>query len=223
VGINSAGLVNAFGADLAKLRTAELHHWASFSCPPAGEICREMFETRMQNNPPRSECVVETVKTAIQHLDECFYKRFGSPLHDLAILGYPDRSRLNVGPLGHRASEIASLAKPLYEWVVDRFNIRALRSALRRRGVQYDDEWKQIRLLEAVVSAEADIDAHSLLGPLYAINELRVAVAHSLSGRVDEALAQLGCANVEVRQAWDTVVSRVIGALMGIANSLPNS
>jgi hypothetical protein len=72
VGINSLGIATAFAPDIAKLSSIEQSYWASFTRLPSGEICKELFETRMLQEPPDSPSIPEIVKGATHDLDEVF-------------------------------------------------------------------------------------------------------------------------------------------------------
>jgi hypothetical protein len=82
VGINSAGLVNGFAPDLLKQSVAEQHYWASFSCLPSGPVCEELFQTRMQQNPPHSPGTVDLIQRATRALNDSYMSRFGDRVHD---------------------------------------------------------------------------------------------------------------------------------------------
>ena len=217
VGINSVGLVNAFARDLAKQSQAEQQYWSSFSCLPSGEICEELFQTRMQQNPPRPSGTVDLVSAAIKALNSSYTSRFGEQVHAAV---YPDRkvlARLGVGPLEENWEELAELAKDLYAWVVEGLRISSLRKPL---ASSYENDWKQIKLIETLASvalgcAEADVEA--IGGPLRGLNTLRVKHAHSLNTM---QLPHFDLKGLRVRKAWFVVVDHVTGSLCTLADRI---
>ena len=224
VGVNSQGLVNAFALDIANLNIAEQAYWASFSSLPSGEICDEMFQTRMQQNPPHSPGVIDLVKESCKHLDDavkelasiCVFKPFEPK--DIEL------SRLSVGPITSQFEELLELAKVLYKWVVETMEVDSLRNVLKTLGESVDREIKklrQIKLIERILIAKGmkKVDARSVTAPLIGLNELRIGAAHNSNLQLDHIFKLLGENSIPKtpRDGWISCVDAVTISIHSIA------
>ncbi len=224
VGINSRGLVNAFAPDLAKQTPAEQAYWASFSTLPYGEVCEEMFETRMQQNPPHAPNVVEVIDMAKQELHVIFKNRFRSELFKPSVVKNRELARLTVGPLREDTDEFCRLCKILYSLNVECIDISALRQALQSLGASVDTQQRQIALMTALVGGVLGDDdkARRTTDPLRALNKLRVADAHLGEADLAEALKLLGetAPPPTVRDAWGSCVESIARTFHSLATAL---
>ena len=139
VGINSQGLINAFAPDIADLPSTEQTYWASYSSLPSGEICEEMFQTRMQQNPPHSPGITELIRDARSQLSTVFEKQFSVDLFKDIEPSQQDLCRLSVGPILNQYTEVNELAKTFYGWVIETMQITPLRTALVALGGVVDN------------------------------------------------------------------------------------
>jgi hypothetical protein len=180
VGINSQGLVNAFAPEIADLDSSEQAYWASFSSLPSGEICEEMFQTRMQNNPPHSPGITELSREARSQLNVVFINQFSVELFKDIGPSEQELCRLSIGPVSNQYIEVLELAKILYGWVIEAMRIDSLRTALSVLGGTVDKDLRQIKLLERTLMAKGldKTQARSMIAPLVGLNELRIGSAH---------------------------------------------
>ena len=218
VGINSAGLVNAFALDLAKQQPAEQQYWASFSSLPNGPVCEEMFQTRMQQNPPNSLGTVDLIKTEITRLNASFRSRFGDKVHRDIPLSKKTIQRLSVGPLEENWDEVTELAKDLYSWVAEGLRIATLRKPLDAES--FDKDWKQFKLLETLMSSVLDcgqLDLTTVMGPFRDLSRLRNAYAHNL---ILDRCQYFDLQDRRVREAWFIVVDGIAHALRLLSDRL---
>ena len=167
VGINSHGLVNAFALDIAGLNISEQAYWASFSSLPSGEVCEEMFQTRMQQNPPHSPSVIDLVKESCKHIDDSFKELASICVFNPIQPNNIELSRLSVGPLTTQYDELLELAKILYGWIIETMEVDSLRKVLNTLGKSIDVEIKklrQIKLIERILIAKGmkEDDARSV-------------------------------------------------------------
>jgi hypothetical protein len=81
VGINEDGQVTAFALDIARLSAEEQAYWASYSCFPSGRVCRELFQTRMQLDPPHSPNVLELADEAKKAVESAVQPLAGAPIY----------------------------------------------------------------------------------------------------------------------------------------------
>jgi hypothetical protein len=230
VGINERELVTAYALDIADLTHAEQQHWASYTSLPDGEVCWELWETRMQQRPPHAPNVVEHVGGARKRLAIAFRQRFdgdlypdqGSPARDA------DARHMNVGPVRGEQREVVQLAQPLYTWVIESMSIGALRAPLEQGGIGFDLNARQIVLLRTVLAKVVGVgesQGQSLVSALQALNKLRVDAAHSIESDVGEHYQRMGMTHTPEtpRAAWDGVVEAIVTALDGVAAALATS
>ena len=221
VGINSQGLVNAYAPHLAELNASEQMYWSSFSSLPSGEVCTELFDTRMRCAPPHSPNVVELVEGARTNLNGVFNHQFSADLYKTYRPNEQELCKLSVGPILGRAAELIDLSKILYQWMIESMDFSAIRQAL--TGA-YDNQWKQIKLLDQLLK-ERGVDAAEvsrLTDPLRGLNELRQKAAHIGSSELDRPFKLLGADNVPqpMRAAWAKVVDSIAETLNSIANKI---
>lgn len=221
VGINSQGLVNAFAPDIADLTPSEQAYWASFSSIPSGEICEEMFQTRMQNNPPHSPGIVELIEDLCFQLGTVFKRRFSVDLYNDKKPSDQELSMLSVGPINNQFTEVSDLAKILYGWVVETMQTEALRITLTKLKGTVDKKWRQIKLLEEILMIkESDrVQARSLTAPLVCLNDLRAGSAHIGSPKFKEAFQLIGLSEIPEtpRKGWNLCVNTLTTSLTSIS------
>lgn len=218
VGINSAGLVNAFAPDLAKQNISEQQYWASFACLPSGPVCEELFLTRMQQAPPKSPGSIDLINREIGRLNSAYQSRFGEIVHHGALPDEKVRQQLSVGPLEEDWAEVTELAKHLCSWVVEGLSISALRKALAQ--IPFEVAWRQIKLTEVLMSQVLGCEQPevvSVVAPLKDLNWLRVHDAHSLD---DTAVTHFKFSGLRVRGAWFLILDGVAGALRVLSDRL---
>jgi hypothetical protein len=223
VGINERELVTAYALDIARLTHSDQQHWASYSSLPDGEICRELWETRMQQRPPHAPNVVELLGLARRRLAEAFRHQFGEDLYpDLDRLPRAaDAQHMSVGPVRGEEREVVTLAQPLFAWVVESMSTEALRAPLKQGGIAYEPQARQIVLFRTVLAEVVGVEegrAQSLVTVLQALNKLRVHAAHSLEGDIAEQYRRMGMPHVPhtPRAAWDGIVEAVVRTLKGV-------
>ena len=227
VGINSQGLVNAFAPDIAKLSIAEQAYWASFSSLPSGEVCEEMFQTRMQQRPPHSPGIVDILRNCRALLSESFKKKYNveiiNPINPSAL----ELSRLSVGPLTRQFAELLELAKIMYGWVIETIRIDSLRICLSTAGQTMDKKLKdlrQIKLLEKIliINGLGDIEALAVTSPLVGLNELRIGSAHIGSLELEHSFQLMGLSATPPtpKEGWNVCVDSVASSFRSIVNQI---
>lgn len=223
VGVNSKGLVNAFAPDIAKRNTAEQAYWASYSSIPSGEICEELFQTRMQCNPPHSPGVIDLILEVRNDLDQAFQEKFFCKAYDEFDPEYLQKCKISVGPITNDFTEIFELAKILYKWLIESISIESLRRSINGK-IDYGQEWKQIKLFEEILKINEidELSAKSFTNCLRGLNELRIADAHISSTKLEKAFTLLGINPIPntPRTIWTLCVDKVIAALRVICNNI---
>jgi hypothetical protein len=224
VGINSQGLVNAFGPDIADLPIDEQAYWASCTSLPSGEVCEELFQTRMQQNPPHSPGVVDLFRNAREKLASLFKERFEVELFKDKEPPNQDLCKLSIGPITNQYSEVANLGKILYGWVFETMEVSALRDALTSLGTSPNKNLRQIKLLEAcLVENGLELDqARAITAPLVGLNDLRVTAAHLGGPELEPIFNLMGASMIPStpREAWNICVDSISNSLDTIADNL---
>ena len=224
VAINAHGLVNAFAPQIAQLNISEQAYWASFSSLPSGEICEEMFQTRMQQNPPRSPALTEVIENAKSDLDSVFQSLFSVPLFSSTSPSNQDLGKLSVGPVSSGEGEFLELTKILFGWTIETMKIDSLRAALTEMGGAVDNKLRQIKLLERIL-AEKKLDeaqARLITSPLVGLNELRLGSAHIGTVKFEQAFQLIGSSQMppRPRARWGVCVDAVAQSFHSIARAL---
>ncbi len=225
VGINSEGYVTAFTPDLQDLTPQDQAYWSSFSSRPVGRVCEELFETRIQNNPPHSPGVLEIIDRALSSLNDSFKNRFSAELLNPDQPSPDELAALTLGPLREDHRELFPLSKALYQLTVERIKIRSLRLALETAGVDFDEDEHQIQLLERVcreVLGRTERETAFVADRLRGLNKLRQSDAHLGRADTDRAFRRLGHSSVprKVTKAWDAIVDSVAEALERLSDHL---
>jgi len=221
VGINSRGLVTAFTGDLERLEEQELLHWAHYSSMPVGEVCSDLFQTRMMNNPPNAPAVPEILREAREATNLGFLERFGASLVRESELSTADRARVSIGPIRGDDQELCDLAVPLYEWLVASMQLSALRAPLDAAGCRYDERAGQFSLLNLLLTRQMNVpedEARTLLSPLQGARSLRIAAAHRVERDLLETFAQMGVSVpfATTRDAWNWLVDSIAASLRSL-------
>jgi len=215
VGINSEGLATAFAPDISKLPQFEQKHWSSYSTIPFGEICEELFKTRMELQPPPSPGVIELFSTIRKRLDELFKNMVDKNLY---LPKEPDTKalhHLSVGLLRDEWSELFHLAKILYQWVIEGMDIKVMREAV-NDSLRNERNARQIRHLEELLNQRSNLGSNIVkekLLPLRGLNSLRQMDAHLRSeNRTTEALNNIGITETSspLWKIWDSIVDKIV-------------
>ncbi len=224
VGINSQGLINAFAPDIADLPLSEQSYWASYSSLPSGEVCEEMFQTRMQQNPPHSPGVIELVQNSRSRLNSIFNNQFSVNLFKDMEPNRQELCRLSIGPILNQYTEVTELAKILYGWIIETMQISPLRLAIAALGGTVDDKLRQIKLLEKILIAKGldENEARSITAPLVGLNDLRIGAAHIGSLELEPSFQLMGASSIPEtpRAAWHLCVDAITLCLNTVVATL---
>jgi hypothetical protein len=227
MGLNSQGLITAFTKDVADLPLEEQLHWSAHSASVNGEVCEDWVQTRMMNNPPPVDNVVDLIDEKRQALGDALRTITGEePFGD----GRPSEQRLGaitIGPLTDSLVSFPELAQTLYQLAVEPLKDTVVRKAF-PSGSSPPKEGRSLALLEKLLEARCGLsadEAKQLVQPLRTLNWLRVQAAHVGAEALRDVLAELG---YDVRpdrawEAWDRLVDLTAGALESIATRLRDS
>ena len=183
-GINSLGLVNAYAKDVAYLPEWLQRLWAGFNVSPEGKVSGELFLAQGQGVPARTQAPEAFLPVGIGVLNDAFTQRFGRALFR------PRTDSTEEFESCHRfkalsASGLFGLAKDLVRAVAEHIDTAALHKIV---SPPEKENWGSLKSLEKVVATViGEKWAHTALGPLHGIYNLRLADAHIASKDLDEA------------------------------------
>ena len=213
VGINSVGMVTAFGPDIAGLPLADQSYWASFSSLPSGEVCNDLFETRMQCNPTVSPGVYELINEGILSLQKSAKLRFEVDLFNGIEPSHREIALLSVGPIDNHFNEVTNLSKILYGWLFETMSIPALRSICSQLEYTVASSLRQIKILERILIllGLSEEDSRAVTAPFVGLNDLRIGDAHIGNIEVDSCMNLMGATSPmgSPREAWALCVDSV--------------
>lgn len=187
-GTNKLGLVNAYAYDIARRPLWERRLWAGFNCRPDGGVSSELMAAQMECRPADTSAPEVLLPDAIAWLNDVIERKFGLPLlrehHETAELEKKITRFRGVSEDGLR-----SLAKDIVKFSIERINKKSLVQAL--------DEGKSdhgtLKLMQRLLAKYTDETyAHSKMGPLFGVYDLRASDAHLSSSDVEECYSRIG-------------------------------
>ncbi|MDP1027761.1 hypothetical protein Q5H91_11090 [Sphingomonas sp. KR1UV-12] len=183
-GVNTLGLVTIFAKDIAKLDGWEQRVWAAHSTPLDGGVAGELWDTQMNCRPADTVAPETRLESALNGLNEAFQTRFGVPLlrEHGSVAGILKRTHR------FRAVEhdgLLALAKELNRLLMERLDLDALRGAASIGKEKLGTLKALERLLERTLG---QVDARTMMAPLFGINDLRNADAHLGSSQLESGL-----------------------------------
>jgi hypothetical protein len=185
-GINALGLVNAYAKDVAYLPEWLQRVWAGFNASPEGKVSGELFLAQGQGVPAHTQAPEAFLPVGIAVLNDAFMQRFG------VALFRPHTDSTEEFESCHRfkalsASGLYGLAKDLVRVVAEHIDTAALNKIV---PPPEKETWGSLKSLEKVLATvTGEKWAHTALGPLHGIYNLRLADAHIASKDLDEAYA----------------------------------
>ena len=224
IGINENGQVTAFARDIAKIPLDQQAYWSSHSCFPTGGVCRELWQTRMQCDPPHSPNVLELMEEARQAICDSLEPLTSTPLYHDGGVEQKDRWALTVGPLSDDLGELARLAKLLYQLCLETLDVRKLRRAVEKQPSPEPGElknWGSIRCLQALaelLGGAPQEEAIQTCKPLKDLNSIRQMDAHAWSLSAEHVGSMYGVdTSTSMVPLWDAIVDRSTTALRDLA------
>jgi hypothetical protein len=185
-GINNLGLVNAYAKDVALLPEWLQRVWAGFNITPEGKVSAELLSAQGQGMPAPTQAPESFLSVGVAVLNDAFTRRFGG------VLFRPHTDSKEEFKPCHRfkalsTSGLYGLAKDLVRVVVEHIDTAALHKIV---APPAKEDWGSLKSLEKVLATVAgEGRAHTTLGPLHGIYNLRLADAHIASKDLEEAYA----------------------------------
>jgi hypothetical protein len=187
-GVNRLGLVNVYAEDLAHLPEWHQKLWAGYNVSPEGGVSEELLATQAEGEPARTQAPEGFLQKALERLDATFKSEFGSSLlrhHEYSSTLLTHAHRFRATDL----QNLFSLGKDLARLTAESIDQAALHKIAPPQG----NEGKgSLKSLERVLAQKVHPDeARWLVGPLFAINDLRQADAHLPGRDLDEPFSLL--------------------------------
>jgi len=217
-GINRNGLITVYAKDIGSLPEWQQRIWAGFNITPDGGVSSELLASQVEAAPAKTQAPEAYLRDALDAIDAVGKQKCGRPIlrrseQHRALL--PKANRFG----GLDDPGLFSLAKDLARLTADSIDASALQLlAAPPKG----ERWGSLKSLQHVVARElSDSDAYSLLSPLFAIYELRLADAHLAGNAIEAAFKQLRVDRTipHVFQALQMLVA-CVSVLYGIADAL---
>lgn len=184
-GVNKLGLVNVYAKDIGLSPHWIQMIWAGFNVGPEGGVSAELLAAQAEGSPADTQAPEDFLPRVFERLAQQGKEKFGIRLfrpHDYfqTVLGSVHRFRATD------AAGLFALAKDLARLTADSIDAAAVRTA-----AKIAEELGSLKSLEALLALHAPpAYAHAIIGPLFAIYELRLADAH-LPSSDDEAAFML--------------------------------
>jgi hypothetical protein len=188
-GMNKLGMVNVYAKDIALLPEWQQALWAGSNVGPEGGVSEELLAAQAEGNPADTSAPEEVLPKVIEYLNEIGIDKFGFRLfreHDQfgAIVSRTHRFR-SVDKPG-----FFSLAKDLARLTADSIDAASLQKIA---APPKDETWRSLKTLENVLAKETNLTrAHSILGPLHGVYNLRHADAHLPGNELEYSLNLAG-------------------------------
>jgi len=164
-----------YAEDLAQLPDWQQQAWAGYNIGPEGGVSAELLAAQAEGEPAKTEAPEKILPRGLIELNSTFRSVFGVPLlrpheNTEALLKTAHRFRaLNQETLFALAKDLARLTAESIE-VVPLHHLVAPPKG---------EKWGSLKSLEkALATRIPKAEAHSIMGPLFGVNDLRQADAH---------------------------------------------
>lgn len=220
-GINSAGLLNAYAYDVAKLPEWQRLIWQGYNVAPEGRVSRELLAAQMEVNPAGTYAPESHIGVALRDVDELFQARFGYRL----FRGHGARDELVKSLHRFRALQpggIFELAKDLTRTIIEDLDVGTLHKIAPPTGSEGKGSLKSLERVVGTKLMEMH-EAKHLMSILFGVYGLRGMASHLPSSETDEAfrLAAVTVADHPVEQGRQ-LLNAVMYVLAELARRLSN-
>ncbi len=188
-GMNGLGLVNAYAKDIALLPEWQQKIWAGFNISPEGGVSKELLASQMAARPAPTQAPEEFLPKAIERLN-----KISNDVYGISVFRDHDRYE-NLLMDSHRfravdQSGLFALAKDVARLTADSIDTAAIQPKI---TMPSGEKWGSLKSLERLVARHVEPQvAHSHMGPLFGIYDLRQADAHLPSSSIEETLELIG-------------------------------
>ena len=183
-GTNSLGLINVLANDLAMLPESHKKLWVAHNCSPEGKVSDELLMSQMEANPADSLPPELELWENMMSLQVAFERRFSNPLFQKSD------SFENSGChrfLSVDREGLFRLSKELTRSTIEILNASVLKELTKNE----EGKLGPLKRLEKLLT-QAGADGYEIMGPLFAIYDLRQFDAHIPSEDVSTEFELLG-------------------------------
>lgn len=188
-GMNDLGLINVYAKDIALIPEWQQRIWAGYNVTPEGGVSEELLASQMKARPAATQAPEEFLPKAIERLN-----KISNDVYEISI--FRDHGQYeSLLAVSHRfravnQSGLFALAKDIARLTADSIDTAAIHSKV---ALPSGKKWGSLKSLEHLVAGHVEPQvAHSHMGPLFGIYELRQADAHLASSSIEEILELIG-------------------------------
>ena len=169
--VNEAGQIHAYICYLRDLPYSEQLYWKSFNEQPKAGISERAFKSHFEGEPVDPTDPLVRIKHILGRWEES--KVSWWKLRDA------ESGRRVTTPLMGSVDEWAQELKNLSTYIIESFQIKAIRTKLDEMGIAWDPEDKSLSLLEHVLSGEAVNGSAQRLEGLRSVQHIRSKIGFS--------------------------------------------
>jgi hypothetical protein len=188
-GINHVGLVNVYAKDIALLPDWLQRLWAGYNVAPDGGVSEELLASQMRAEPAKTKAPEAFLGRSLDWLNTLGRKLFGIQI----VRPHDDHAAVLSRAHRFRATDLAglyALAKDLARLTADSFDEASIQTVVKPPA---GTKWRGLKSLENLLGSRIGADAaREMMGPLFAIYDLRLADAHLPSSGAADALKRAG-------------------------------
>jgi len=188
-GVNKLGLITVYAKDVALLPEWQQQIWAGFNVGPEGGVSDELLASQVRATPADTQAPEEFLPIGIRLVNQVATDKLGIRIfkehnQSESILRQVHRFRA-IDKAG-----LYALAKDVARLTADSIDAPALHRIV---TPPRSEKWGSLKSLERVLAAKSDAaTAHAIMGPLFAVYDLRLADAHLPAEDLTQALTLLG-------------------------------
>ncbi|CDZ59593.1 hypothetical protein [Neorhizobium galegae] len=194
-GVNRLGLITVFAKDIGQLPSWEQRLWSAHNVTPDGGVSRELFAAQMEVTPAATTAPEKALPATLEGINAAFTARYGLPL----LRSHEAGADLLRRAHRFRAAEpdgLLELSKELTRLFIERIDVGAITAQLTMaKGASKLGSLKAFEKL--IATLRPDVDAQTMMAPLFGIYDLRLADAHLGSSRIASGKARAGVDETE--------------------------
>ena len=188
--------------------------------PPDGRVSKELLAMQAEGRPASTHAPEALLSLALQSLNDTVLNTFGIQL----LLSHPETPALLKRIHRFRSRDLPgllALAKDIARVTADIIDKAALQTVVTpAKG----ENWGALKSLEKLLATKIDAGlARQMLSPLFGIYDLRLADAHPVSSKIDDAFTRARVNRLQpfVFQGLD-LISSCVSTLHETASALGN-
>jgi hypothetical protein len=217
-GVNQLGLVNVYAKDIGELPDWQQKIWAGYNVGPDGKVSEELLASQMKAEPADTQAPEAYLTNGLQILNVLSLEVLGIKLlreHHFI----PELLKKSHRFRATDKNGLYALAKDVARLTADSIDAAAIQTIV---SPPKGTKWRSLKSLENLIAMKVKAEtAHTILGSLVGVYELRHGDAHLPSTEIDEAFALIGV-NQELPyvQQGCQLLCECVSSIYGIAEIL---